>query len=455
MSYNKIYYSTGYTGYLKAGETMDKTKLISLVRCGDEKAVNELYYRTYRQPYTVVLDVVNSASDAYGIMQDAYREAFSHIDRISDYAGFLKAINRLSLFLCAVFLKKEKGYAPFADSSDTNFAYIEVLNGEFKPEPGVDYSSQRKTVSDMLKNLPPDERLALLARCVLGLSINDISYSFGVSETTVAVGLNYAAFRMKAQAERTGFDAQIPVEKLFSFIAWSFGKAASDSPVHEMNEDVKQAALSAAARVSEPKEDNIPAPAEPPVNTAVTEQKSPQEYLPGDDIQPEVKTAPKPKRHLVRNIVIISVCVIFLAAGTLAFIAFALPQITGEPNPISSIITGKDAENTPEELVEQFEAAFNKNDRDGMAKLFLPDQSFERNIEGGALQLINGLFGLFNSGNTPQIECELKDLKKDGEAAKGKVLISAELPLVGKQSITLNASFEIKDNRWYFKELKA
>ena len=114
MSYNKIYYSTGYTGYLKAGETMDKTKLISLVRCGDEKAVNELYYRTYRQPYTVVLDVVNSVSDAYGIMQDAYREAFLHIDRISDYACFSKAINRLSLFMGAVFLKKERqqGHAP-------------------------------------------------------------------------------------------------------------------------------------------------------------------------------------------------------------------------------------------------------------------------------------------------------------------------------------------------------
>ena len=458
MSYNKIYYSTGYTGYLKAGETMDKTKLISLVRCGDEKAVNELYYRTYRQPYTLFRDVVNSVSDAYGIMQDAYREAFLHIDRISDYACFSKAINRLSLFMGAVFLKKDKGYAPFADAPDTTFAYIEVLSGEFKPEPGVDYSSQRQTVSDMLKNLPPDERLALLARCVLGLSINDISYSFGVSETTAAIGLNYAAFRMKAQAERTGFDSQIPVDNLFSFIAWSFGKAASDSPVHEMNEDVKQAALSAAARASEPEELSIPAETELPVNTAVTEQKSPQEYLPGENIQPEqaeAKTAPKPKRHLLRNIVIISVSVLFLAAGTLSFIAFALPQITGEPNSISKFITGRDAENTPEELVEQFEAAFNKNDRDAMAKLFLPDQSLERNIEGGALQLINGLFGLFNSGNTPQIECELKDLKKDGETAKGKVLISAELPLVGKQSITLNASFEIKDNRWYFKELKA
>ena len=90
-----------------------------------------------------------------------------------------------------------------------------------------------------------------------------------------------------------------------------------------------------------------------------------------------------------------------------------------------------------------------------LTKLFLPDQSFERNIEGGALQLINGLFGLFNSGNTPKIECELKDLKKDGEAAEGKMTVSAELPLVGKQSVTLNASFVIMDNRWYFKELKA
>ncbi len=437
---------------------MDKTRLIPLVRRGDEKAVNELYYRTYQQPYTVVLDVVNSVSDAYGIMQDAYREAFSRIDKISEFASFRKGINRLSLFMCAVFLKNEKSCEPFSQSTDTSFAYIDVLRGEFKPEPGVDYSRQRQTVSEMLKNLTPDERLALLARCVLGLSINDISYSFGVSENAAAIGLNYAAFRMKTQAERNGFCTEIPVDNLFSFIAWSFGKTASEAPVHEMNREVKQAALSAAARASEPKEEyTAPEPAEPPVNAAVAEKDSPQEYLPGEVPQPEqaaVKAAAKPKRHLARNIVIITVSVLLVAAGTLAFIAFALPQITGELNPISKVITGKEAKNTPEELVEQFEAAFNKNDRDGMAKLFLPEQSFERNIEGGALQLINGIFGLFNSGNTPQIECELQDLKKDGEAAEGKMTVSAELPLVGKQSVTLNASFVIMDNRWYFKDLK-
>ena len=447
---------------------MDKTKLISLVRRGDEKAVDELYFRTYQQPYTVVLAVVNIDSDAYEIMQNAYREAFSRFDMLSDYSGFRKGVNKLALFMCAVSLRKD-GSSPFSGDYEFTADYIDVLGGAFKPENGADYTQQRQTVSRMIESLAPEERLVLLARCVLGLGVGEIAYSFGVSENTVTGCLNEAALRIKAQAERRLIGPALPAENLFSFIAWSFGKSAAESPVHEMSKEVREVALNISSQTEEPEPQTIARPAEyeeqtvkyeeQAVYSVADEQKFSQEYVTEmysgwSEPVPE-KPAPKRKKHIVRNIVIITVSVLFLAAGAFAFIAFALPQITGEPNPISKMITGKDAENTPEELVEQFETAFNKNDRDGMAKLFLPDQSLQRNLEGGAFQLINGLLGLFNSGDTPQIECDLKDLKKDGETAEGKVVISAEFPIVGKQSITLKASFEIKDNRWYFKELNA
>lgn len=186
---------------------------------------------------------------------------------------------------------------------------------------------------------------------------------------------------------------------------------------------------------------------------------SPQEYSPEELTERRVTAAetgePVRKRHTGRNIAIIAAIIILLAAGTAAFIAFALPQLTGEPNTISKMVTGKEAKNTPEELVEQLEKAYNSNDRDAMAKLFLPDQSLSRNIQGGALQLFNGLFGLFNSGETPKLDCELKELEKseDGETATGKIEVSAEFPFIGRQSVTLSAKFELKDHKWYFKDI--
>ena len=435
---------------------MDKIQLISRVRRGDERAVDELYYRTYQKPYTVVLAVVNSVTDAYGIMQDAYREAFMRMNSLSDFDGFRIAVNRLAVFMCAKKKKKRGELEPFSGVSESEADNSGTPNGAFKPEDGADYSAQRQAVSHMLENLPADERLALLAHCVLELGDSETAYSFGVSEGVAAAGYNDAVRRMKAQAARRGDDINIPDEDILPFIKWSFGKSAAESPVHEMDEEVRKAALSAATHTAEPKIMAPPSDDEQPAKTDEAERRSPQEYMPGEKTQPvpAADSAPKRKSHVVRNIVIISVSVLLLAAGVFAFIAFALPQITGEPNPISKVVTGKEAENTPEQLVEQLEAAFNKNDRDAMAKLFLPDQSLQRNLEGGALQLINGFFGLFNSGNTPQIDCELQGLEKDGETAEGKVIVSAEFPIVGKQSVTLNASFELKDYRWYFKELK-
>lgn len=197
-------------------------------------------------------------------------------------------------------------------------------------------------------------------------------------------------------------------------------------------------------------------------NNGNSTQVSPQEYSPEELAVRRITAsesagadAPVRKSHIGRNIAIIAAAVILLTAGVLAFIAFALPQLTGEPNPISQIVTGIEAKNTPEELVEQLEEAYNNNDRDGMAKLFLPDQSLSRNIQGGALQLFNGLFGLFNSGETPKLDCELTELQKseDGETAVGSIEVSAEFPFIGRQSVTLSAEFQMKGYKWYFKDI--
>ena len=78
--------------------------------------------------------------------------------------------------------------------------------------------------------------------------------------------------------------------------------------------------------------------------------------------------------NTVRNIIIAAAGVLVLAAGAFLFAAFALPQITGEPNKISEIVEPPADRNTPAEVIKDFETAFNNNDRDGMAKCFLPEE---------------------------------------------------------------------------------
>ena len=153
--------------------------------------------------------------------------------------------------------------------------------------------------------------------------------------------------------------------------------------------------------------------------------------------------------------------------GALAFIAFALPNITGESNPVSEMFTGKkEPEFTPEKLVAKYEEAFNAGDRDAIAKLYLPDQSLKRNIEGGAYEMVQKLSD-YLLGEKVTIKCELKDdLKYEGDTATGTVKISIDLPDINGQDVGFivnllgietekekPVTFErYTDGNWYFKE---
>ena len=175
----------------------------------------------------------------------------------------------------------------------------------------------------------------------------------------------------------------------------------------------------------------------------------------------------QPSKHTARIIIIAVAAVVAMILGALAFIAFALPNITGESNPVSEMFTGKkEPEFTPEKLVAKYEEAFNAGDRDAIAKLYLPDQSLKRNIEGGAYEMVQKLSD-YLLGEKVTIKCELKDdLKYEGDTATGTVKISIDLPDINGQDVGFivnllgietekekPVTFErYTDGNWYFKE---
>ena len=161
--------------------------------------------------------------------------------------------------------------------------------------------------------------------------------------------------------------------------------------------------------------------------------------------------------NTVRNIIIAAAGVLVLATGAFLFAAFALPQITGEPNKISEIVEPPADRNTPAEVIKDFETAFNNNDRDGMAKCFLPEQSLQRNTQGGGVQVINRILGSVNSDAQLHADFELTELNKSSEdavTATGTVRISVELPIVGEQGSSVSVSFAKEDYQWYIKDFE-
>ncbi|MBQ4179201.1 MAG: hypothetical protein II615_00400 [Ruminococcus sp.] len=155
-----------------------------------------------------------------------------------------------------------------------------------------------------------------------------------------------------------------------------------------------------------------------------------------------------PKKHTT-GIIIGIVAGVLLIAGALAFAVFALPQITGQQNKLSELVHIREDENTPQQVVRDFQTAFNQNDKEAMTRCFLPAQNGARSLQGSGVKLLNDLIATFG-GATPQLSFELTGLQKDGDTATGTVIITADLPILGTQSKDFPVTFKKQDYRWYF-----
>lgn len=173
-----------------------------------------------------------------------------------------------------------------------------------------------------------------------------------------------------------------------------------------------------------------------------------------EDFEPVTKPKSKSKPTSTKKVVIIVViAVVVMGLLAAAFAAFVLPRITGESNPVADLISGtKKPDNTPGDVVAAFDKAFNENDRDAMANCFLPSQSLKRNVEGGAVQALNGILGYFGSDNiTAHFKLEsLTYDETDSTKATGRVKLSYTLPILGDMTKDLSATFKLENNKWYF-----
>lgn len=167
----------------------------------------------------------------------------------------------------------------------------------------------------------------------------------------------------------------------------------------------------------------------------------------------ETPVAEKPKTHIGRDIAIISGIVAALLIGALLFTVLVLPKIAGEENAVSRFVTQKYEDNTPAQVIREYVSAFNSDDRDGMAKCFSPDKRLEGNLQAGGLTAVNGALGWFGEDNKVKLQGELTDLKTEDDKSTGKVIFSAELPLVGKKNVTATVRFIKQDYLWYIDEI--
>lgn len=181
-------------------------KIVKNAIAGDEEALEQIYDMTYRQAFSVALQIVKNEQDAQDVLQDAYLSAFRNLNRLENPEKLKSWFNSIVANRCKDWLRKKKPqlFTDISIGDETGEEFENSIKDErdtFSPEDNIDYSETKRLMQEILDNLPEDQKLCVLMYYYEEFSIKEIAEVLECSEGTVKSRLNYARKKIKGEVE--------------------------------------------------------------------------------------------------------------------------------------------------------------------------------------------------------------------------------------------------------------
>ncbi|MEZ4830076.1 MAG: sigma-70 family RNA polymerase sigma factor [Bacteroidia bacterium] len=160
----------------KPAHTIDL--LLRACRKGDPRAQQEVYARYFRAMYNTALRMVNDPWDAEDLMQEAFLDAFSHMDSWEERASFGSWLKRIVVNRCLNHLKKRK----------VSFSHSAQEEWEKWPEEktGVEWMPEisPEVVANAITQLADGYRVILSLHLIEGYDHEEIAGILGIQPST-------------------------------------------------------------------------------------------------------------------------------------------------------------------------------------------------------------------------------------------------------------------------------
>lgn len=185
---------------------VDRKTTIALVRGvqqGRDDAATELYQAFYSDIYYFILKNANNDAElAADLTQDTFMEILQTIQNLQEPAAFFKWSHQIAYHRCTAYFRKRQDL--LADEDMDGFSIFDMIQEEreeFISGEALEKEELKKIIFQMLKQLPEEQRSALILRYFNEMSVKDIADIQGVSEGTVKSRLNYGRKSMKQAVE--------------------------------------------------------------------------------------------------------------------------------------------------------------------------------------------------------------------------------------------------------------
>jgi RNA polymerase sigma-70 factor (ECF subfamily) len=190
------------------GQVLSDLEIVRRVQAG-ESALFELLMRRYNQRlYRVARGIVRDDAEAEDVMQQAYVNAYTHLDQFADRAKFSTWLTRITVYEALGRLRRRGRLLEIDAMSEKGDPRVVLASKDLDPEQEAMTGELRVALERSLDSIPEIYRTAFVMREVEGLSTAETAECLDTSEDVVKTRLHRArALLRRALMARAGSEA--------------------------------------------------------------------------------------------------------------------------------------------------------------------------------------------------------------------------------------------------------
>lgn len=174
--------------------------VVRRIRLG-ETALFEVLMRRYNQRiYRVVRAILKDDADAEDVMQQAYLNAYRHLDQFAERAMFSTWLTKIAVYEALGRVRKRQPATSLDETTAEGTTIMDTLRSrEADPEQELLAKETTGLLEAAVTALPDALREVFMLRDVEGLSTLETADSLGIKEDTVKTRLHRARRHMRRQ----------------------------------------------------------------------------------------------------------------------------------------------------------------------------------------------------------------------------------------------------------------
>jgi RNA polymerase sigma factor (sigma-70 family) len=192
-------------------QLLNDNELVQLYIGGNEESLSVLLQRHKRKIFSSIIVVVKDQALAEDVFQDTFFKVIQTLKRgqYSEEGKFLPWVIRIARNLIIDHFRRVKKMPPmpvYVNEEGEEISVFNSLSSEDSESRTEEYLKLKKSIRNLISELPEDQREVVLMRMYYDMSFKEIADFTNVSINTALGRMRYALFNLKKMIEEKKLD---------------------------------------------------------------------------------------------------------------------------------------------------------------------------------------------------------------------------------------------------------